>query len=506
MNSLPLSTLFNSDIFSDITIDLVDEDCMTTLNLHKNILYLSCPYFRSMFNGFKETNSSKITLQVPNVQVTCDIIRSFYGIENNNKKNWKYILNIYLCENYFCINTKLPQYIKVSPDEFEDFLSMTEKIGFNKGIDDLIINNIPKSYDIDKLLHLEKRLNCDNNKYIELIATHIPDTYDFSELPKNIVKKLWQIVDTYHILTNSKNDINIINSEGKNYLFISLLPKIKKVYYLENRHGIAFYTKLNIYIYDIKLKEYILTNPLDYKNVAGIHFYNELFIINNNDNKINIYNINDGSLVNTLEFKKFDHVINIFVDEPNNKLIIFVGKYSTFKKIYIYELDTLKYLTEYCFHDTYLTSYFDSIYQESIIAWYEDFCTSGKLFILNFQNNTNICIDYMVYNYTSNIIGICWTEYNIVCCYENGTINIYDILNKKLIKTININKTINAMTKITDDIIMVKCGCRLIKVNLVSGEELDDININPDVISMTKISSGHNRLHELLPKIENLDQ
>nr|URM61863.1 BTB/POZ domain-containing protein [Mimivirus sp.] len=112
----------------------------------------------------------------------------------------------------------------------------------------------------------------------------------------------------------------------------------------------------------------------------------------------------------------------------------------------------------------------------------------------------------MVYNYTSNIIGICWTKHNIVCCYENGTINIYDILNKKLIKTININKTINAMTKITDDIIMVKCGCRLIKINLVSGEELDDININPDIVSMTKISSGHNRLRELLPKIEDLDQ
>nr|URM61864.1 BTB domain containing protein [Mimivirus sp.] len=101
MNSLPLSTLFNSDIFSDITIDLVDENCMTTLNLHKNILYISCPYFRSMFNGFKESNSSKITINVPNVQVTCDIIRSFYGIKIKNKNNWKYKLNTYLCKNFF---------------------------------------------------------------------------------------------------------------------------------------------------------------------------------------------------------------------------------------------------------------------------------------------------------------------------------------------------------------------------------------------------------------------
>nr|WBF70254.1 BTB/POZ domain-containing protein [Megavirus caiporensis] len=502
MNSLPLSTLFNSDIFSDITIDLVDENCMTTLNLHKNILYLSCPYFRSMFNGFKETNSSKITLQVPNVEASCDIIRSFYGIKIKNGKNWKYKLNIFLCKNYFCINTKLPQYIKVLPDEFEDFLNMIEKIGFDKSINDLIVNNIPKSYDINKLLHLEKRFDCDNNNYIELIATHIPDTYDFSKLSKNLVKKLWQIVDNCHILTSSKNRIEIINPKGKNYLFISNLTKIKKVYYLENSHRIAYNTKKNIYVHDIKLENNILIEILDSKNVAGIHFHNDLFIINNNDKKINIYNISDGSLVNTIKFKKFDHVINVFIDEPNNKLIIFVGKFSTHKKIYIYELDTLTYLTEYCFHETYLTSYFDSIYQESIIAWYEDFCTSGKLFILNFQNNTNICIDYMVYNYTSNIIGICWAERNVVCCYENGTINIYDILDKKLIKTININKTINAMTKITNDIIMVKCSYRLVKINLTSGEEFDHIEIDPNITSIMKIPSGYNRLRELLPKIE----
>ncbi|AZL89657.1 BTB/POZ domain-containing protein [Megavirus baoshan] len=509
MNSLPLSTLFNSDIFSDITIDLVDENCMTTLNLHKYILYIGCPYFRSMFNGFKETNSSKITINVPNVQVACDIIQSFYGIKISEKNNWKYKLNIFLCKNYFCIDTKLPQCIEVLPDEFEDFLSMTEKIGFDKDIDNLIINNIPKSYDIDQLLNLGKRFNCYNNEYTELIARSIPDTYDFSKLPKNLVEKMWQIIDTCHILTVSQNIISIINNEGKNYQFIRNSAKIKKIYYLEDSHRIAYCTKKNMYIYDIKLKKIILTKTLDSKNVTGIHFYNNLFMINDCDNKINIYNISDGSLVNTLQFKKFDSVINIFVDKPNNKLIIFVGKHSTFKKIYIYELDPFKYLTEYCFHLTYLTSYFDSIYQGSKIAWYEDYSTSGKLYILNFENPTNIYINYMVYN-TSNIIGICWTKNNhIICCYENGTINIYDKLEKnlcgKLIKTININKTIDAMIKITDDIIMIKCGSELIKVDIIDGKEFDHIKINSDVVSIMKVSPGYDRLRTLLPKIEDLN-
>ncbi|AEX62127.1 putative BTB_POZ domain-containing protein [Megavirus courdo7] len=187
MNSLSLSTIFNSDILSDCTLDLIDENSITTLNVHKIILYLECPYFRSMFGEFKESNQSKITLEVPNVQATCDIIQSFYGTKIiNSNNNWEYELNLFMCKRFFCIDTNFPHQIKIPSDEFEEFLVMIEKIGFNQDIKKFITKNIPESYDFDKLLDLINKLEFDYDKCVKLIAKYIPKSYDFNKLYKNI--------------------------------------------------------------------------------------------------------------------------------------------------------------------------------------------------------------------------------------------------------------------------------------------------------------------------------
>nr|WBF70230.1 hypothetical protein [Megavirus caiporensis] len=198
MNSLSLSTIFNSDILSDCILDLVDENCTTTLNVHKIILYLGCPYFRSMFGGFKESNQSKITLEVPDVQTTCDIIQSFYGTKIiNDNNNWKYELNLFMCKRFFCIDTNFPHQIKIPNNEFEEFLVEIEKIGFNQDIKKFIIKNMPELYDFDKLSDLINKLECDYNERVRLIAKHISEPHDFNKLSGDFVKDLWKIVDTY---------------------------------------------------------------------------------------------------------------------------------------------------------------------------------------------------------------------------------------------------------------------------------------------------------------------
>ncbi|AEX62128.1 putative BTB_POZ domain-containing protein [Megavirus courdo7] len=55
-------------------------------------------------------------------------------------------------------------------------------------------------------------------------------------------------------------------------------------------------------------------------------------------------------------------------------------------------------------------------------------------------------------------------------------------------------------TKISNDIIMIKCGSELIEIDLDNGYELRNIDIDSDVKSIIKISSGYNRLYELLPE------
>nr|AEX62248.1 putative BTB_POZ domain-containing protein [Moumouvirus Monve] len=257
MDHLPLSTLFNSDIFSDLIIDLVDNNSMTTLNVHKSILYLGCPYFRSMFNGFSEASSSRITINVPNVEVTCDIIQSFYRIPIKDKNHWKYQLNMFYCKDFLNMKTTFPQEINIPENEFDELIEFVTGVGFNKDTTKLIIQNIPKTYDFTKLLTLSKKLDCDHDEYTRLIARHMPESYNFNELSKDLIKDIWKIVDTYYILLISCKNIKIINPKGEIYRTINSSSSINNICYFENSHLIAYCDYDCVYIYDIELDKHI---------------------------------------------------------------------------------------------------------------------------------------------------------------------------------------------------------------------------------------------------------
>lgn len=563
MNSLPLSTLFNSDILSDFTLDLVDENSITTLNLHKNILYLGCPYFRSMFGGFKESDSSKIILEVPNVQATCDIIQSFYGIQNTNNNDWRHILNIFICKRFFCINTNLSYQIKIPSDEFEELyfmidkigfdqdvvkfiiknipktydfeklLVLIEKIGFEKGIVKYLLKNMPKIYDFEKLLDLINKLDCDYNNCVKLIAKYIPESYDFNRLlvvinkldcdydkrvkllakyiPKSydfnklsmgLIRDLWKIVDTYYIILISKTEINIINSEGIIYRNIKSPYEIQDVCYSKDKHLIAYHNENNIYVYDIELDACIFRKKksCDYK--FKIKIYGDKLMIYKKNQALEFYNIKNGNLINSLIFTR-GNVTDIFIDDKINKLIILCDDAKD-KIIYIYDLITLNLLEKNFWPDIYSFRYNDSINNESMMASYGT--VAKKLILLNYKKcvcNTNKLDDTipMIYNESSKIVGICWGKYDsIIYCCDDGTINIFNTFKNKLKKTIKIDNKIDTMTKISNDVIMIKSRSELIEIDLNNGHELRNIDIDLNVQSLMKISSGYDRLFELLPK------
>ncbi|AZL89671.1 BTB/POZ domain-containing protein [Megavirus baoshan] len=536
MDSLSLSTIFNSDILSDCTLDLVDENSMTTLNVHKIILYLGCPYFRSMFGEFKESNQSKITLEVPNVQATCDIIQSFYGTKIINGNNWAYELNMFMCKRFFYIDTNFPYQIKIPSDEFEEFLIMVDKIGFNQDIKKFIIKNIPVSYDFDKLLDLinklelvcdynkcikliakyipksydfEKllivinKLECNHNERVKLVAKYIPKTYDFNKLSTGLVRDLWKIVDTYYIVLISLLEINIINPEGTIYRNIKSPYEIQDVCYSEDKHLIAYHNKNNIYVYDIELDACIFRKKKYCDYEFKIKIYGDKLMIYKNY-ELNFYDINSGNLINSLAFRK--EVINIFIDDKENKLTI-LNNSANDKIIYIFNLNTLVLLEKNIWSSVYSYGCNYSIINESMIALCGNNIVTKNLILLNFRKKGSCSMNefhgarQIIFNDSSEIIGICWGKYgSIIYCCENGTINIYDTYKNKLKKTINIGKNIDTITKISNDIIMIKCGSELIEIDLDNGYELRNIDIDTDVKSIIKISSGYDRLFELLPK------
>ncbi|AKI79828.1 putative BTB/POZ domain-containing protein [Acanthamoeba polyphaga mimivirus] len=151
MDEYDFSELFTSGDLSDCQLVLDDGKEKISLNIHKCILYVASPYFRGMFGNFSEQKSNSITITVHNSLVSSNIIKSFYGIKSPKQNDWKYKLDKHICKNFFGLKSRLINNVKVPKTNFDEFLDTIELIGYNKKTLKMIINNIPKNYDIDKL-------------------------------------------------------------------------------------------------------------------------------------------------------------------------------------------------------------------------------------------------------------------------------------------------------------------------------------------------------------------
>src|SRR5580698_11286453 len=120
MNPNNLHDAINNHLFIDLVLTLKDGINEITMNLHKIILYSSCSYFEKMLTNCKEKNLDKITIIVPNIFVTYDIIMSFYYQQTNfgnlpcrqrrrlihpaslvNLPKWKHLLESIKCYDFF---------------------------------------------------------------------------------------------------------------------------------------------------------------------------------------------------------------------------------------------------------------------------------------------------------------------------------------------------------------------------------------------------------------------
>ena len=143
--------------FVDSLLTLTDKNNKITIATHKIILYNSCIYFKKMLTNFKEKDSNSITIQVPNVNISYDIIISFYHekkiINSTNYPIWKYQLESYKCYDFFgldFLDTKIFFDLEIPDEGFELLLDVIELIGFNKETIKLLNKNIPDDYDLTK--------------------------------------------------------------------------------------------------------------------------------------------------------------------------------------------------------------------------------------------------------------------------------------------------------------------------------------------------------------------
>ena len=176
--------------FTDLKLILKSENGIEELsmNLHKTILYTSCPYFEGMFENFKEKDESTFTMIVPNVFVIHDIIASFYQqkTKSGDLPEWKYPLEFIRCSDYLGLkyDPDTIYHLKVPPEGFELLLKVIAISGWTDDGIAALYNNLPENYDISKL-------------------------------PQKILARMQEIGSDYEIITISKHEYDRNNRISK---------------------------------------------------------------------------------------------------------------------------------------------------------------------------------------------------------------------------------------------------------------------------------------------------
>nr|WBF71231.1 BTB POZ domain-containing protein [Megavirus caiporensis] len=372
---MDFSKIFNSEKLSDIKLILVDKySGKKCLNLHKVILHTGSPFFEKMFDNFKEKNQSEIVLEVFNVDVFSNILESFYGIKIEIRENWKYQLANYVCRQYLLLECKIPETLKIPENEFNEFLNITQSFEYTDEIINLVAENLPIDFDLDKLsIELIREIE---KKYID---------YQFLALGEKSINII--DINNNNINTIIKGDLYsfdyakdfdiIITKSGKNskYIFYNLDGNLLNLNEINEKNNKYRYLSENLNDKHLKYGQKLLGNlgqickyynySSDYKNIIFVTYSVDYdseddenmplsYIIDRTNNKyytgsdiendkpqcIFIYNI-DNQNIEKIYGTTFQYSPKYIQNQPlfiNNKVIFIEDNYNHLE-VKIYSVD-----------------------------------------------------------------------------------------------------------------------------------------------------------------------
>ncbi|AGF84945.1 hypothetical protein QJ854_gp837 [Moumouvirus goulette] len=274
---MDFSQILESEKLSDVELILVDKNNKKYFKFHKLILYVNSPFFEKMFDNFKEKNQSQIILEVFDVDVFSDIIKSFYKIKIPVNTNWKYQFANYMCRQYLLLECEFPKTLKIPEDEFEEFLNYTESIEYTDQMIDLVAENLPSDFDLNKLsIDLIKEME---KKYVDLQVLAINNKginiVDMNNNKiNNIIKgnfcSLDYIKDSDIIVTKSRGKAGYVFYDSTGTSIDLSKSKYKKYKYIsENLHGEHFKHIDKLLIKSKESMEFYTYSP-DYKKMAFV--------------------------------------------------------------------------------------------------------------------------------------------------------------------------------------------------------------------------------------------
>ena len=299
MDLAELYDAFNNEILNDITLTLTDKKTELVVKLHKIILYSSSIYFKKLLTNFKEKDLNEITIIVPNVYVTYDIIMTFYGQKTNigNLPEWKHLLETIKCK---------------------DYLGLKNDYNIIKNIE------IPE-YGFELLLEIGGLTNYDNNDLLRTIIRNIPKDYDLRKISAELIKKIVELKD-YRIVSGSGDSSikiwdavtgNLINTlNGHTHSVWSVC------YSSDNKRIVSGSYDNSIKIWDSETGSLINTLNGHINSVWSVCYSsdNKRIVSGSSDKSIKIWDAETGILINTLN----GHIDSVWCVcySPDNKRIV----------------------------------------------------------------------------------------------------------------------------------------------------------------------------------------
>ena len=299
-----LSQDFREKIFTDFNLILVDPEKEINLNLHKLVLYYTCPYFEKMFSD-DPCRSAEI-INTSNASIMNDVILSLYGIGKKSTPHpkWLYKLETIKCRHYLGLEINVCDLygIEVSPEKFNLLLEVANLFGYDDyKLVRTIMKNLPGEYDI---YQLPKELLQQWQKNRQLIA--IVDGRTIKIFTAHSGELITQFECDESIEGNSDITIgNITFSNNARYLIFSLETHRWTHHPRKATHCKHYYTS-QIKIWDMIKEKYLESLYTGNGSILSLNFPpDDSFIICSDSNgMIRYWDTTNGNSIELGERKK----------------------------------------------------------------------------------------------------------------------------------------------------------------------------------------------------------
>ena len=177
--------------FTDLVLILTDGFDKISIDVNKNELCSSSSYFKKLLTGFKEKSLNEITMLVSNVAVFYDVILSINdrekiisGENQHGMPQWLYLLDLFKCYDFLGLDFDFNLLFNLEiPEE-----------GFGLLFDIAYLTNY-------------------HSDIIKLIEKNLPEDYDLTRLPRDLIDALLKIEPIYQITSGNRGKrINIWNA------------------------------------------------------------------------------------------------------------------------------------------------------------------------------------------------------------------------------------------------------------------------------------------------------